>query len=167
MKKVIRLTESDLKRIVKRVISEQTKPDISECIKGIKDLPKVCDVNDKSYKPESCLMSVITMKQDVEAINCIKSKLQKNGIKEGKVWDTIKKPFDKLGNTILQELIYRQLENGLEDYIINRIEKEYGSELDPEFFKYSVNIEGANVIIKIVKGPTFVYDTDNKSLTKV
>jgi hypothetical protein len=78
--KIITLTENDIKKITKKIISEQnksTKVDISDCIKDLTDLPLVCDITSDKYNPESCLMSVITMKTDIEAINCIKKKLNK------------------------------------------------------------------------------------------
>ena len=43
MKKTIRLTESELISVIKKVISEQTQPDITECFKknGLKQ-PASC-----------------------------------------------------------------------------------------------------------------------------
>jgi hypothetical protein len=80
MKRKLILTESEMVSLVKKIISEQnksTKVDISDCIKDLTDLPLVCDITSDKYNPESCLMSVITMKTDIEAINCIKKKLNK------------------------------------------------------------------------------------------
>jgi hypothetical protein len=46
MKKVIRLTESDLTRIITRVLEEQDQPDLSGCIKGISTPPQSCNGTD-------------------------------------------------------------------------------------------------------------------------
>ena len=84
MKKSIKLTESDLVSLIKRVISEQTQPDLTECFKknGIKP-PASCiqsPAADKKMDVSRCLSELGSMVVNIgtekvfAAVECIKKK---------------------------------------------------------------------------------------------
>ena len=80
MKKVIRLTESDLTRIVKRVIKEQAQPNLQDCLKGVGTVPQSCKGTDAGACIKDLGRMIYTSGPDVaiplvDAIKCLKTKM--------------------------------------------------------------------------------------------
>ena len=174
MKKVIRLTESELTRIVRRVIKESTiwsDEEVSNFMNDVlrTELGKDMDFNsmdeDKQIRFVSNYLRV-TADEDVIhnlkrwALNKINSKDLETGLGESKIWDVVKKPFKKMGNsiknTIQGEILHRELEEWMEDYILKKIE-EINPELDS--YNYSTQIEPPYVIVNIDNKHKYEYNT--------
>lgn len=75
-----RLTERDVTRIVSRVLNEQTQPNLTDCLKGISNIPQAC----KGTDPAACIKELGRMiytggpelaLQLADAIKCLKSKM--------------------------------------------------------------------------------------------
>jgi len=80
MKKVIRLTESDLHRIVKRVLNEQVQPNLSDCLKGVSNIPQSCKGTDVGTCIKDLGRMIYTGGPEVavslaDAIKCLKTKM--------------------------------------------------------------------------------------------
>jgi hypothetical protein len=80
MKKVIRLTESDLTRIVKRVIKEQAQPNLQDCLKGVGTVPQSCKETDAGACIKDLGRMIYTSGPDAavplaDAIKCLRTKM--------------------------------------------------------------------------------------------
>lgn len=80
MKRVIKLTESDLNRIVRRVIKEQTQPNLTDCLKGISNVPQSCKGTDAGQCIKDIGRMIYTGGPELaiqlaDAIKCLKTKI--------------------------------------------------------------------------------------------
>lgn len=75
-----RLTERDVTRIVSRVLNEQAQPNLTDCLKGISNIPQSCRGTDAG----ACIKELGRMiytggpelaAQLADAIKCLKSKM--------------------------------------------------------------------------------------------
>ena len=75
-----RLTERDVTRIVGKVLNEQAQPNLTECLKGISNIPQACKGTDAA----ACIKNLGRMiytggpelaVQLADAIKCLKTKM--------------------------------------------------------------------------------------------
>lgn len=182
MKKIVRLTESELTRIVRRVIKESniwSDEEVSDFMNDVlrTELGKDIDFNSMDEDKQIRFVSNYsraTADEDVAhnlkkwALNKINSKDLESELGEGKIWDAVKKPFKKIGNsiknTIQREILHGELEEWMENYILKKIE-EINPELDS--YNYSTQIEPPYVIVTIDNKNKYEYNSTTGEIRNI